>query len=199
MRKFIILLALSLISVTAMADSTMEIRDILKQLETNGDIRAIGDSGRSYGVLQIQSGVILDVNKECGTTYTHEDAFDEVCANEIFELYIQKWTSHLEYKENRVATEADIVRIWNGGPQGYKRTSTLAYLVRYYEFKENLTMNKRKCIINGKLGIITGTYTHTMDVFLCKTKTRMTGVSKSCIRILPKQVKPVTNQLKLQV
>ena len=184
MKKILILVLL--VSSTIAANNINEIRNVLKHVETNYNLDAIGDGGDSYGILQIQEGVILDVNRKYGTDYTHQDAFDEACAEEIFTLYIQMWSKKLETKEQRPVTEQDIVRIWNGGPRGYKRSSTLDYLEKYQEYKEVLVMNKRNCHVKGKLGVIINSYSYTYDVFMYKTRRTMFGVSKKVVHILPK-------------
>jgi hypothetical protein len=56
-------------------------------------------------------------------------------------------------------------------------------------------MNKRKCIIDGKLGIITASYTHTADVFLFKPRKTMWGVHKKYVKLLP--LKPVGDRAQL--
>jgi len=45
--------------------------------------------------------------------------------------------------------------------------------------------NKRKCIVGGQLGLVTASYTHTMDVYLFKNKKSMTGVHRRYVRLLP--------------
>jgi hypothetical protein len=195
MRK--ILLLLILVAATASASSLTEIRDILKHVETDYNPRAIGDGGDSFGILQIQQGAIDDVNRKYGTDYTHQDAFDIVCAEEIFELYIQMWTEKLEEREKRPATEEDIVRIWNGGPRGWKRQGTLKYLKKYRIYKTKHNMNQRKVLVNGKLGVITATYTHTCDVFMFQTRKTLVGVSRRVTKLLPKEVKAPDIQYKM--
>ena len=141
MRKQLLLMSLFLVTLTASADDLFEIREILKHVETEYDATALGDYNRngvplSYGILQIQWNAIQDVNRKFGTQYTHEDAFDVACAEEIFILYIDIWTKHLEKREGREATPEDIVRIWNGGPTGYKRDSTLKYFRKYLKYRK---------------------------------------------------------------
>jgi len=136
----------------ANASNSKEIIHILKYVETEHNPQAVGDYDsigvpKSYGILQIQQIAIDDVNRKYGTSYTHQDAFDIECAEEIFELYIQMWTTHLEKKQGRQATEEDIVRIWNGGPQGWRRNSTLKYLKKYREYKKK---HKFKTISMGR-------------------------------------------------
>jgi hypothetical protein len=199
MRK--ILMLVLLISTSITANNINNIREVLKHVETSYNSDLIGDGGASFGILQIQKGVILDINRKFGTDYTHQDAFEVNCAEEIFELYIQMYTDKLEKREARAATEEDIVRIWNGGPRGYQRSSTLGYLVKYKETKEKLTMAKRKCYVRGKMGAIMENYTHTVDVFMFKTRKMMYGVSKKYIHMVPQPAKITgnTNQLKLMI
>lgn len=184
MKKLIILVLLICNSLAA--NNISKIREVLKHVETNYRIEMIGDGGDSFGILQIQEAVIIDINLKYGTNYTHQDAFDEVCAEEIFELYIQMYAEKLEKREKRPVTEQDIVRIWNGGPYGYKRSSTLDYLEKYKHYKDILVMNKRNCIINRKQGVIMESYTYTYDVFMYKSKKMMFGVSKKVVHLLPK-------------
>jgi hypothetical protein len=47
-------------------------------------------------------------------------------------------------------------------------------------------MDKRNCYVKGKLGVIINSYNHTYDVFICKTRRTMFGVSKKVVHILPK-------------
>lgn len=53
----------------------------------------------------------------------------------------------------------------------------------------------RRTYINGKLGKIIGTYTHTFDVFIVKTKQTM-NIKRGLVKLIPLN-KQNTNQLKL--
>lgn len=204
MKNFLII-ALVLFSTVMMASADVklpEIREVLKEVETNCNPDKIGDNGTAFGILQIRPLAIEDVNQKYGTHYTHQDAFDVICAEEIFELYLTIWGDKLEKREGREATVEDIVRIWNGGPRGYRLKSTKEYFLKYLKFKNktylcNMETNKRKCFVGGKLGIITGRYTHTVDVFMFKAQKTMYGVHKKYVKILPMDVPLVTNQLKI--
>ena len=206
MKKIILILTL-FYSASSEAESLDEIIEVLKFVETTYNPDAVGDFDengipKSYGILQIQQGAIDDVNRRYGTSYTHEDAFQIACAEEIFKLYIQMWTEHLNKKEGREATSEDIVRIWNGGPRGYKKKSTIPYLVKFEKNKYLCNiMEKQKCIVGGKLGVVLRRYTHTMDVYLFKSKMTRNGVNKRYVKLLPapkQKRKKKTNQLALQ-
>lgn len=136
--RLILTLFLSL-SLFCTGNNLSEILPVLKQVETNGDIEAIGDNGKAFGVLQIHKICVDDVNRIYGTTYTHQDAFNEDCAEEIFNLYISYGVKRFKNKYNKEPTEQDIVRMWNGNCyNGYKKKSTLKYYERYKKFKKIL-------------------------------------------------------------
>jgi len=82
--------------------------DTLKIIESNNDANAIGDSGKAYGILQIHDICVQDVNRIYGTTYTHQDAFDVVCSEEIFYHYIGYGIQLYIKKHNMMPTEQDI-------------------------------------------------------------------------------------------
>jgi hypothetical protein len=195
-KLFLILL---FVTGTANASSINEIAHILKYVETEHNPDATGDGGMSWGILQIQLNAIKDVNRKYGTTYTHQDAFEINCAEEIFELYTKMWSEHLEKKEGRAATDEDIVRIWNGGPRGWKRSGTLDYLKKYKKYKKKHSMNNRKVTVKGKMGLVTATYTHTCDIFMFKSRTTLTGVSRRYVHMLPLEEKRDKAQFKLQL
>ena len=136
MRYLLILLSLSSFASTPDLNSIVE---ILKHVETNYNTEAIGDNGKAYGILQIHKIVIDDVNRIYGTTYIHQDAFNEVCAVEVFNLYIKAGIKRYEALRCRSPTEQDVVRFWNGGIySGYKKKSTLKYYRKYIQYKTKL-------------------------------------------------------------
>lgn len=201
--KNLFIIALLLFSTLATADVVLpEIREVLKHVETNNKPDEIGDDGCSFGVLQIRQGAISDVNRIYGTSYVHQDAFNVTHAEKIFDLYVTIWSKQLEKREGRTATVEDIVRIWNGGPMGYKKHSTKYYFKKYLIQKNktylcNMETNKRKCLVGGRLGLVTKSYTHTMDVFIFKTKRTMYGVHKKYVKMLPNEIPLETNQYKI--
>jgi len=126
-------------------DNISDIREVLKYVETNHNPLAIGDSGKSYGILQIQKICIDDVNRTFGTYYTHSDAFDIICSEEIFELYIQMLYNRFCFKYNREPNEEEIVRSWNGGIySGYVNPKTREYFRRYKKWSKILEIRKLK-------------------------------------------------------
>jgi hypothetical protein len=94
-------------------------------IESGGDPNAVGDGGRSLGILQIQAAVVRDVNAWYGMHFRHEDALAAGYARSICRAYLLRWAT--EKRLGRQPTFEDLARIWNGGPNGYKKRATIGY------------------------------------------------------------------------
>ena len=115
-----------------------EIVKDLKELETNNNPKAIGDNGRAYGVLQIHNICVKDVNRVYGTNFSHKDAFIPHKAEAIALLYLKEGVRLFKKKYNRLPTDEDIVRMYNGNIyNGYKKVSTKGYYKRYLKLVNN--------------------------------------------------------------
>ncbi len=101
----------------------------LVQVESRGDSRAIGDKhlkNKAYGPLQIRKPACDDVNKRFGKQYSPEQCLGNLeLSTEIFHLYMKMYAT--EKRLGHVPTDEDCARIWNGGPNGYKKPETEAY------------------------------------------------------------------------
>lgn len=127
MRSIITILLLSTAGAIAAVPSDRLI-DALVKVESNGDSRAVGDNGRALGCLQIWSVVVQDVNEVSRVKYTHADAFDPVKARAICRAYLARYAT--AKRLGREPTDEDFARIWNGGPNGWRKASTLGYWKR---------------------------------------------------------------------
>jgi hypothetical protein len=105
--------------------TTPEFIAALEKVETNGNPKAVGDNGDSFGILQIQLGVVRDVNRVHGTRYKHRDAFDPVKARDICRRYLSIYCTSEAI--GREPTVEDAARIWNGGPKGWRKGATEGY------------------------------------------------------------------------
>ena len=94
-------------------------------VESGGDARAIGDDGRALGVLQIHAGVVTDVNRIAGRTWAHADAKQPHIAKAMAEIYLRHYVTPA--RMGRVPTAEDYARVWNGGPNGHRKTATIPY------------------------------------------------------------------------
>lgn len=120
----------------------------LATVESNNEPEAINREERAYGILQIRQPVLDDVNKKHGLQlfgFTLSDCLNPRTSQFVFKLYINMWAT--ESRLGRIPTDEDIARIWNGGPNGHKKASTIPYWLKvkkeldkfkgYYEYTEN--------------------------------------------------------------
>jgi hypothetical protein len=100
------------------------------QIESAGTDAALGDYDgpfpRAYGALQVHQCVLDDVERIYGIRYTLEDMLIREKAIEVFKLYI-KYYAHPKRFPDEAVTAERICRIWNGGPMGWRKTSTEVY------------------------------------------------------------------------
>lgn len=102
-------------------------------VESGGNARAVGDGGRSIGILQISKGCVDDVNRIYGTRYRWpDDCWDPKKSMAICTLYIHEHAG-------REAGAERMARTWNGGPSGPKKQSTLRY---WYRVKSELSKSR---------------------------------------------------------
>ena len=92
-------------------------------------LNAIGDKNlkdKAYGCLQIRLPVILDVNRRYKLNYKPNDLLgNSELSIKICTLYLRMWANKAHLK--REANVQDCCRIFNGGPSGHWKTSTIPY------------------------------------------------------------------------
>lgn len=136
-RKLLVLLSfITITTVYAKSPDLESIVKVLKEVESLNNSKAIGDNGRAFGILQIHKVYVDEVNLRFGTDYTHKQMFQDECAVEVFNLYMQYASKKFCKKYGKDPTEQDIVRMHNGGLyRGYRIKATLKYYKRYLKFK----------------------------------------------------------------
>ena len=77
--------------------------------------------------LQISDICVADVNRIYKTSYAPIDVYDREKSKEIAELYLMYWGEEYRRKTGRPPDYEIYARIWNGGPNGWKKPSTLKY------------------------------------------------------------------------
>ena len=98
----------------------------LIQAESSGNDLAIGDNGNAFGCLQIHKLYVEDVNRILGyDKFTHSDAFDRIDSIHMFVIYTDHYAT--AKRIGREPTVEDKVRIHNGGPNGWKKQSTIQH------------------------------------------------------------------------
>ena len=126
-------------TITILLSGLTSIMSILKTVETNNDVDAIGDNGTSYGILQIQRSVLSDVNRIYDTNYKHINMFSEKASEEVFMLYLCYGKEVFLRKHCRFPTEEEMVRMWNGGIyKGYTYNQTKSYYQKYLDVKQRI-------------------------------------------------------------
>lgn len=97
----------------------------LIQVESSGRDHVTGAGGKAIGALQIHVEMVHDVNRLCGTSYTHKEMSDRAKAVDVCKKYLAYYGS--EKRLGKKPTLQDYARIWNGGPSGWKRKATQGY------------------------------------------------------------------------
>ena len=97
--------------------------DAIIKVESNGDDNAIGDKDlkdKAYGPMQIRQPAVTDVNIKAGTNHKAED----MLGNRSLSIWLFKEYMDMYAKDK---SDQDKARIWNGGPTGHKRATTIGY------------------------------------------------------------------------
>ena len=109
--------------------------DAIKQVESGGDPCAIGDNGRSLGAYQIMEAYYSDAlqyNPRLGDgSRTYTDVWgigSEAYSEEVISSYMGRYAT--PQRLGGQPTDEEIARIHNGGPNGFRRNTTLPYWVR---------------------------------------------------------------------
>ena len=104
-------------------------------METGGvadPLNAVGDNGRSRGPYQIMEGYYNDAVQKDPSLRDGGKSYDNVSgpgsmeySRRVIQAYMDRYATGARL--GHPATDEDIARIHNGGPNGYKRDSTLGY------------------------------------------------------------------------
>ena len=114
---FFILLSISLTNAPALVGDNLV--NAIIYVESRGDVNAHNVRENAVGVLQIRPIMVREVNRRLGEDkYTLMDRWDKGKSIEMFNV-IRETTPN--------PTNEKIARNWNGGPNGYKKESTLKY------------------------------------------------------------------------
>ena len=96
---------------------------VLAQVESAGDIRAIGDSGRAVGLFQIWPIYVDDCNRIAGTNYVLEDRYDPGKSAAMVRIYLSHYDKRAK-ADNDIDRMVLLSRIHHGGPDGHKKKCT---------------------------------------------------------------------------
>ena len=102
---------------------------ILVSIESSGNDLAIGDGGAARGPLQIHKSVVEDVNRISGKHYQWRRMTNRAEATQVATIYLSHYAT--EARLGHKPTGEDVARIWNGGPNGYRRSATDGYARKF--------------------------------------------------------------------
>ena len=97
-------------------------------VESGGNNAAIGDNGKAHGCLQIRQAVLTDYRFLTGERITLAQCHDPLVSVAVCSAYLNHWTNP-KFLGHEPTLE-DAARIWNGGPTGWKKTSTHPYWLK---------------------------------------------------------------------
>lgn len=101
----------------------------LIQVESHGNDRALGDywldQPHAFGCLQITDYVLADARRFSGHWWSRGDCFDRNKATRICRVYLEHYATPARL--GRDPTMEDMARIWVGGPDGWRKPTTLPY------------------------------------------------------------------------
>jgi hypothetical protein len=101
--------------------------DALAAVESGGDDAAYNPACGGTGRYQITERCLADANRILCTDYTLAEMHDPDKAARIVRAYLGHYGAALS-----APTPTALARIWNGGPNGYKRDATRGYAERFH-------------------------------------------------------------------
>lgn len=95
--------------------------------------------------MQITPILVRDVNRIAGTNFTLQDRYDRGKSLQIAELYLKYYGEVYTKKTHKDPDDQIYARIWNGGPNGWRKVSTQKYwLAVQKEIENNKTAKAEK-------------------------------------------------------
>ena len=105
----------------------------IMEVESSGKSDAKGDYSnktkeyRAIGAFQLWKIYIDDVNRFSDKKFKYEDRYDINKSKEIVIIYLKYYGKRYERITGKTATYEILSRIHNGGPNGWKKDSTIKY------------------------------------------------------------------------
>ena len=107
-----------------------DLLDAICQVESNCDSSAVGDNGNAIGAFQIwrnywHDACTFDPNDDLRLTDGYDSCYNYNYSRKVVIAYMKRYAT--ERRLGRPVTDADVARIHNGGPNGYKKDATKKY------------------------------------------------------------------------
>lgn len=96
--------------------------------ESGNNPKKYNKKERAAGHLQIRPCVVSDCNRIVGhQKWTLADRYNPSKAREMFNIYLNYYGEQYSQTTGRKPTSEVLARIWNGGPNGWRKPSTRKY------------------------------------------------------------------------
>jgi len=127
-----VLLVLAVVMALAPAGPSDALWHAIVRVESGGNPRAFNRHRAAWGIAQIRGVCLADINRiarQVGLEgrYTVADLADPAKARRIWSLYLGFYGNLYTRQTGRTPTDEVYARIWNGGPNGWRKASTRAY------------------------------------------------------------------------
>lgn len=106
---------------------------VLAQVESNGNVLAVGDGGRAIGIYQIHQDYWLDgirfLERKHKRKYdwAYQDAIVKTKSDAVVSAYLEHYGKAYKRKTGKHPTAEVLCRIHNSGPTGYKKKCSIQY------------------------------------------------------------------------
>jgi len=112
---------------------------ILIAIESGGDPNAVGDNEKAIGILQIHKICVDDVNRILDATdrggwhYDYDDRLIPHYSKSMCKVYLTHYKPKWDGDYTELEKLCQLGRIWNGGPKGHTKPSTMKYRAKIIE------------------------------------------------------------------
>lgn len=105
-------------------------------IESGGDNKAVGDSGKAVGCLQIHPIFVIECNRIIGDEhFSLSDRLDRNKSREMAEIWLTYYRGRFEERFDREPTYEELAIIFNRGFSGYSRITPEARKTDDYAIK----------------------------------------------------------------
>jgi hypothetical protein len=127
---------LALLAASAIQLPATDIYEAIAYEESRGIDCAVGDNGEALGRYQIHKIYVDDVSRIAKTNYTYDDRLDAEKSLAMVKIYLDYYGRRYSRLTGRLVTDEVMARIHNGGPDGFRKQSTVEYWNRVKEIME---------------------------------------------------------------
>lgn len=118
--KYVLSIIFSLgVCLCASGEPSDKLIEALCIVESNNNVKAVGDNGKARGVLQLHKIYVKDASRFSKEQFDYEDAWSKDKSVKIVKAYLNHYGKAYERKTGLKPTDEVYARIHNGGPNGW--------------------------------------------------------------------------------